>query len=101
MLKRTPQLSGKTIYLQSMHNCMNGQKNFFKDNGYSLNGPFTPIRIMPWSSVYRIDTFRGTLYLKHMAEPFRIEAKLLSSLTPYFPIKYLGLLDIMKTYVVS
>ena len=58
---------------------------FLEDRGCHPKSQFVPVRLMPWSSVYRIDTSVGTIYLKQMAPPFAIEARLLLHLGSLFP----------------
>lgn len=59
-------------------------KNYLKSIGIHYEGEFTVVRIMPWSSVYRINTHKGSIYLKKMAEPFKIEARLIYHLSQHF-----------------
>lgn len=59
---------------------------YLANNQYILQGSFETVRIMPWSSVYRVLTSRGYIYLKLMAPPFVIEAKLLNYLAGQFSV---------------
>ncbi len=52
-------------------------KSFLQERGCQLQSQFVPVRLNPWSQVYQIKTSVGTIYLKQMAPPFAIEARLL------------------------
>lgn len=40
--------------------------------------PIEPVRLLPWSEVYRVKTNRGFIYIKQNAEPFKVEGSLLT-----------------------
>ena len=62
-------------------------KIFLEDRGCVLQDEFFPVKIAPWSSVYRINTSVGAIYLKVMTPSFAIEARLLLHLGVTFPEK--------------
>lgn len=50
-----------------------------------INSEFEPVRLMPWSSVYRASTKDGWIFLKAVSPPFDVELKLLPYLSEQFP----------------
>jgi hypothetical protein len=60
-------------------------KSYLQDIGYQLKSSFIPVRVMPWSGVYRIATSAGSIYLKQTAQPFAVEVALLPYLTNLLP----------------
>ena len=55
-----------------------------KNNGYSIKAPIEPVRLMPWSNVFKYQTSKGDLFLKTMRAPFTIESTLLPYLTQHY-----------------
>ncbi len=60
-------------------------QNYLKENGYQLQNSPEIIHNGPWSTVYRILTNFGTLYLKQTAPDFAIEPTLLRYLGTLLP----------------
>ncbi len=60
-------------------------KTCLKTMGYDPQSPFTLVRNMPWSSVYKVLTSIGTIYFKQMPPSFAIEATLINTLSTKFP----------------
>lgn len=60
-------------------------QNFLENRGCYLKSPAVPVRLMPWSKVYQLETNVGHIYLKQMAPPFANEAQLLLGLGCRFP----------------
>lgn len=50
-----------------------------------ISDEFEPVRLMPWSSVYRASTKDGWVFLKVVSPPFDVELKLLPYLSELFP----------------
>jgi len=73
-----------------MENITDSQKaiawaeEYLANNGYFLQSAMEPVRIMPWSSINRILTSVGYVYLKQMSLPFSVEAKLVTYLAKQF-----------------
>lgn len=53
---------------------------YLESNGYKVESEVYPIRIMPWSQVYALNTQQGKIYLKVMVPFFANEANLLQFL---------------------
>ena len=62
-------------------------KTFLEDRGCVLQGEFVPVKMASWSSVHRINTSVGAIFLKEMTPSFAIEARLLLHLGVVFPEK--------------
>ncbi len=51
--------------------------------GFTMVGPWSMIRAMPWSTVIELPTDQGSFYLKSLAAAFTLEPKLLSYLNEH------------------
>ncbi len=51
--------------------------SYLKGKEYIIKGAVEPVRLMPWSEVYRVLTDKGYLYLKKMAKPLVCDGKLI------------------------
>lgn len=60
-------------------------KHVLANQGFLFENPIEVVREMPWSTVYRIPSSQGNLYLKLAAKPFGIETILLPYLSRYYP----------------
>lgn len=60
-------------------------KHVLTNQGFLFENPIEVVREMPWSTVYRIPSSQGNLYLKLAAKPFGIETILLPYLSRYYP----------------
>tara|TARA_R110002126_G_scaffold239409_1_gene382631 strand:+ start:57002 stop:57943 length:942 start_codon:yes stop_codon:yes gene_type:complete len=68
-----------------MMNSFTWAKDILSARNIKIHGEFEPVRLMPWSNVYRVKTQCGFIFLKVVTPPFDIELKLLPYLTEHFP----------------
>ncbi len=74
--------------------------SYLKDKEYVIKGSVEPVRLMPWSEVYRVLTDKGYLYLKKMTKPFSIEAKLIQHLSKKHQSMLPKIVDYDETHLV-
>lgn len=67
-----------------MKNSLAWAKDTLSAQKIKIFGKFEPVRLMPWSKVYRIKTQHGFVFLKVVTPPFDAELKLLPYLSDHF-----------------
>lgn len=67
-----------------MKNSFAWAKDTLSTHKIKMCGEFEPVRLMPWSKVYRVKTPCGFVFLKVVTPPFDVELKLLPYLSGHF-----------------
>jgi hypothetical protein len=65
---------------------------------YRILGEIEPVRIMPWSAVYRLLTSQGYIYLKQMSPVYSVETKVLNYLSEQFSSQLPKIIGINEKY---
>lgn len=63
---------------------LNWGKSSLDAAGFSIQGEFEKVRVVPWSQVYCANTQNGRVFLKHMSKPFSLEANIIEYLAQRF-----------------
>ena len=63
-----------------MKKTINWAENFLQENGYKINNPFQIVQDTPWSSVVKLSTDQGLIYLKTTPPALSIESSVIKIL---------------------